>query len=177
MNLEQRQDQHRHVVVVEDRPEIGDVLRMGLEEFGHYRVSAVLSGDQAVRVFDADRPDLVLLDAILPGMSGMEVAVHAVRRDIPVLVMTGEAAMQARLSRAGWPHLCKPFHLKELIAAVQATMARHEENSRMIRASLDRMFEVSGDLQQVLDRLAELRRHTADVLARSRRLGDGDRGG
>ncbi|HKW52621.1 MAG TPA: response regulator [Stellaceae bacterium] len=167
-----RHETHRHIVVVDDRPEVGAIVRLGLEELGHFRVSAVGSGDEALPLFDADRPDLVLLDAVLPGISGIELALHAVKRNIPVLMMTGEGAMQERLARAGWPHLRKPFHLKQLSAEVQSTMKQRRENLRAIRASLDRLFQSTGDLQQLLDRLIELRRRTEETLARARRLGD-----
>jgi two-component system, OmpR family, response regulator MtrA len=170
--------QHRHIMVVDDRAEVGEVVRMGLEELGHYRVSTASSGDAALPLFDRDRPDLVVLDAVLPGMSGIELAVHAMRRDIPVLVMTGEAAMHTRLENAGWPHLRKPFHLKNLVAEVEATIARSRENLRLIRASLDRLFQTSGDLHEVLRGLAELRRRIEATLARSRALdGHGRDGG
>ena len=157
-------------MVVDDRAEVGEVVRMGLEELGHYRVSTALSGDAALPLFDRDRPDLVVLDAILPGMSGIELAVHAVWRDIPVLIMTGEAGMHARLKKAGWPHLRKPFHLRDLVDEVEATMGRSRENMRLIRLSLDRLFKTSGDLQEVLDQLAELRQRIEGTLARSRAL-------
>jgi len=172
-----RQHQHRHIIVVDDRTEIGEVVRIGLEELGHYRVSTALSGDQALPVFDRDRPDLALLDAVLPGMSGIELAVHAVQRDIPVVLMTGEAVMQQRLANIGWPHLRKPFHLKDLVTQVEATIAQSRENVRLIQASLDRLFQTSGDLHEALDRLAELRRRVQDTLARSRALSDPGRGG
>ncbi|HEX6840143.1 MAG TPA: response regulator [Stellaceae bacterium] len=159
---------HRHIMVVDDRAEVGEVVRMGLEELGHYRVSTAASGDAALPLFDRDRPDLVVLDAVLPGMSGIELAVHAVRRQIPVLVMTGEAAMHTRLENAGWPHLRKPFHLKDLVAEVEATMARRRDSMRLIRASLERLFHTRGDLEEVLRRLAELRHRIEATLARSR---------
>ena len=168
----QRPDPHRHIMVVDDRAEIGQVVQIGLEELGHYRVSTAISGDQALPLLDRDRPDLVVLDAVLPGMSGIELAVHAVQRDIPVLLMTGEGTMQARLVKAGWPHLRKPFHLKDLVAEVEATIARKRETMRLIRTSLERLFEASGDLQEVIERLAELRRRVGQTMARSRALDD-----
>ena len=168
---------HRHIMVVDDRAEVGEVVRMGLEEIGHYRVSTAASGDAALPLLDGDPPDLVVLDAILPGMSGIEFAVHVVRRDIPVLVMTGEAGMHARLESAGWPHLRKPFHLRDLVAEVEATIAAHEENTRRIRASLERLFQTSGDLQAVLRELAELRRLITDTVARSGALAARDHDG
>ena len=131
----------QHILVVDDQPDVRSVVQLGLEEIGHYRVSAVGTGDQALRLFESDRPDAVILDAVLPGMSGIELAAHAVLRDIPVLVITGEPTTDERLRRAGWPHLRKPFHIDELLAQVRATIAQARENNLMIRASLERLFQ------------------------------------
>jgi len=146
------------------------MVQLGLEEIGRYRVSAVGSGDQALTLFDSDRPDLVVLDAVLPGMSGIELAAHAALRDIPVLVMTGEPAMEERLERVGWPHLRKPFHIRNLLAEVATTLAQADESQRVMRASLDRLLDTAGDWQRAIDRLAELRRQLGKTLARARRL-------
>ena len=162
----------QHVLVVDDQPDIRAVVQMGLEDLGHYRVTAAATGDQALLLLDSDPPDLVVLDAVLPGMSGIEVAAHAVCRDIAVLVMTGEPAMDERLARVGWPHVRKPFHIKELLAEVQATIGQGHDNNRTIRASLDRLFQASGDLQRVIDNLGDLRRRAEQSVARSRRLND-----
>ena len=170
MRLATHHDRHRHILVVDDRAEIGQVVQIGLEEIGHYRVSTAVSGDQALPLLDRDRPDLVVLDAVLPGMSGIELAVHALERDIPVLVMTGAGAMQARLENAGWPYLRKPFHLKDLVAEVEATLAQQREHVACIRASLDRLFQTNGDLRAVLERLAELRQRIEQTLARAHAL-------
>ena len=172
MRVASRHQKHRHIVVVDDRIEVGTVVRTGLEELGHYRVTTALSGDEALPLFDRDRPDLAVLDAVLPGMSGIELAVHAVQRDIPVLLMTGEAATAVRLANIGWPHLLKPFHLKDLVVEVEMTIAARDEVVRRIRESLDRLFHVSGDLQEVLERFAELRSRVQETLARSRALSD-----
>ena len=162
--------QHRHIMVVDDRAEVGEVVRMGLEEIGHYRVSTAVSGDAALPLLDRDRPDMVVLDAVLPGMSGIELAVHAVQRDIPVLLMTGEAEMQMRLANAGWPHLRKPFHLKDLVTEVEATLAQRNEKMRLIRTSLERLFRTTGSLQEVLEQLMELRLRVQETLGRARTL-------
>jgi DNA-binding response OmpR family regulator len=177
MGLAKHHDQHRHILVVDDRAEIGQVVQIGLEEIGHYRVSTAVSGDEALRLLDGDPPDVAVLDAVLPGMSGIELAVHAVQRDIPVLLMTGEAATQERLANVGWPYMRKPFHLKDLVVQVEATIAHGEENVRVIRALLDRLFQTSGDLHEVLERLGELRHRLQDALARSRALDGSGRNG
>jgi DNA-binding response OmpR family regulator len=158
----------RHVLVVDNQPDIRAVVQMGLEDLGHYRVTTAASGDQAVVLLAADRPDLVVLNAVLPGMSGIELAARAVHQDIPVLVLTGEPATEARLERAGWPHLRKPFHLQNLLAEVRATIAQSRENTQRIRSSLDRLFQTAGDLQRTIDALCDLRGRVEETVTRSR---------
>ena len=162
----------QHILVVDDHADICAVVRIGLEELGHYRVSTARSGDHALSLLDSDPPDLVLLDAILPGMTGMELAACAVERDIPVLLMTGEAATEDRLERVGWPHLRKPFHLDELILEVRHTISKANETMLRIRESLDRLFRTTGDLHEAIERMVELRRRLQETTERSRRFDD-----
>jgi DNA-binding response OmpR family regulator len=160
----------QHVLVVDDQPDICTVVQTGLEILGHYRVTTTSSCDNALPLLDFDRPDLVLLDVVLPGMTGLELAVRAVSRNIPVLLMTGERETQARLERSEWPHLRKPFRLNELIAQARAAMAEARNNTLVIRASLERLFQTAGDLQEAIERMADLRRRLNDTLERSRRF-------
>ncbi len=163
----------RHVLVIDDQPDLCETVRLGLEEVGRYRVSSVISGQDAMPLLDSDRPSLVVVNAVLPGIPGIEVAAQAARRDIPALVMTDDAAMDIRLERMGWPHLRKPFQVQQLLEEVHNTIGRAHENARIIRASLDRLFQTSGDLARAIDALQTLRRRIEETLARSRRLDNG----
>jgi len=158
-----------HVLVADDQPSIHEIVREELEP-GRYRVSAASDGREAMRLLEADRPGLLVVDAVLPVIPGIEVAAHAVSRNVPVIVMTDEAAMDVRLARAGWPHLRKPFARQELLDEVHATIAQSQENSRIVRASLERLFHTSGDIRRTIDELVRLRQTTEAIMARARRL-------
>ena len=82
------------VLVVEDDPELRALYRTALSLAG-YAVTAVEDGVEALRHIDADPPDIVVLDMGLPRLGGgdvqREIASHAETRDIPILVVTGDA--------------------------------------------------------------------------------------
>ena len=57
-----------HVLVVDDYPGICPVVQMALETLGDFRVSTALTADEALPILDRDQPDLIILDAVMPGM-------------------------------------------------------------------------------------------------------------
>jgi len=95
----------RRVLVVDDEPDVLDMLRESLEFMG-YEASTALSVEQAIVAMARVRPHLVLLDLMMPGMSGLEALVYFCQhhRTVPVIVVTGrkepEIARQARAAGA-----------------------------------------------------------------------------
>jgi DNA-binding response OmpR family regulator len=177
MLTQQAANGSQHILVVDDHADICAIVQLGLEEFGRYRVSIAHTADQALPLLDGDRPDLVLLDAILPGMTGIEFAARAVSRNIPVLLMTGESGMETRLESVGWPHLRKPFHLDALILEVHAAIAQSHEYMWTIRHSIERLFRTTGDIREAIERMEELRKRLRETTERSRRFSDRSDGG
>jgi DNA-binding response OmpR family regulator len=155
----------RHVIVVDDDADICRVLGAGLVEMGRFRVSCAACAEAALAHLACDRPDLALIDAVLPAMSGLELAVRAMHRDIPVLLMTGHPGLGDRFEGLGWPYLKKPFRLHLMIAEVEATLARAASDPLYVRHALDRLiaaFEAeSGDFVR-LTAMARRPRETAD---------------
>ena len=82
-------------MVIEDEKEIRDLVRYNLERAG-YRVTAVADGEEGLRRLFASRPDLLVLDLMLPGRNGLEilreVRGEAMTRDLPVIVLTARSA-------------------------------------------------------------------------------------
>jgi len=119
-----------HILIVEDEAPLVELLRYNLERAG-YRVSAAGDGEAAMRAIDEDRPDLVLLDWMLPLMSGIEVC-RQLRRapgtaNIPIIVLTarGEEHDRVRGLDAGADdYVSKPFSPAELIARIRAVLRR-----------------------------------------------------
>jgi two-component system phosphate regulon response regulator PhoB len=119
-----------HILIVEDEAPLVELLRYNLERAG-YRVTAAGDGEAAMRAIDEDRPDLVLLDWMLPLMSGIEVC-RQLRRapgtaNIPIIVLTarGEEHDRVRGLDAGADdYVSKPFSPAELIARIRAVLRR-----------------------------------------------------
>ena len=118
---------HARILVVEDEPRLADLLRLYLERDG-YAVTVVGDGTAALAAFEAEPVDLVVLDLMLPGLSG-EALVTAIRErgDTPVLVASAKRSDVERIAglRMGADdYLAKPFNPHELTARVAAILRR-----------------------------------------------------
>jgi DNA-binding response OmpR family regulator len=116
------------ILVVEDDPAILRGLAMNLEVEG-YELLTARDGDEGVRMWKRDRPDMVLLDLMLPRRSGLEVlrAIRAEDRDIPILILSAkgeEADKVLGLSLGADDYVTKPFGLAELLARIRAGLRR-----------------------------------------------------
>lgn len=132
----------RHVLVVDDQAGICELISTILEDTGEYRVSTAFTVEQALPLLDDDRPHLLVLDAVLPGAQGTELAAHAAERDIPIVLMTGEPAMGERLRQLGWPHLSKPFGMTQLVGEIRNAIDDASTNLDIVRKSLDRVASI-----------------------------------
>jgi DNA-binding response OmpR family regulator len=117
------------ILVVDDEEAIAEAVRARLESEG-YRVVVAYDGPQAIELHAEHRPDLVVLDLMLPGMDGLEVC-QAIQRNAwtPVLMLTArteEADKVAGFAVGADDYLTKPFSLRELAARVKAILRRME---------------------------------------------------
>jgi two-component system OmpR family response regulator len=115
------------ILVVEDEPRLGELLRLYLERDGH-AVSVVRDGRAAIAAFDPGSVDLVVLDLMLPGVGG-EAVLGAIRErgDTPVLIASAKRSDVERIAglRMGADdYLAKPFNPHELTARVAAILRR-----------------------------------------------------
>ncbi len=117
-----------HVLLVEDEPNIAEAIRFILSRDG-FRVSHLADGLGALDAVRQDRPDLVILDHMLPGLSGLEI-LGAIRADpdirtIPVMMLTARGRDREAAERAGADRfISKPFSNAEILAEVRAMMVR-----------------------------------------------------
>jgi DNA-binding response OmpR family regulator len=115
------------ILVVDDEPAMVGVLGALLGRAGH-RIVAAYDGDEALRRFEADSPDLVLLDLSMPAKDGSEVC-RAIRATsaTPIIVVTGErdgASLVELLDLGADDYLSKPFRSDELLARIRAVTRR-----------------------------------------------------
>jgi DNA-binding response OmpR family regulator len=133
-------DYHQHmpgILLVEDEAELARVIRRELEAAG-YTVAHAADGQQALQQFEASKPDLVVLDWMLPGMDGLEV-LRRIRQSspLPVLMLTARAEEVDRvvgLEVGADDYLTKPFGTRELVARIRALLRRHERLQEMVAA-------------------------------------------
>jgi len=121
----------RSVLVVDDEPTIAEVVARYLERAG-YRVLIAADGEEALDAIAVERPDLVVLDLMLPRLSGLEVMRRLRARDgggPPVVLLTAKDEESDRVSglRLGADdYVVKPFSAAELVARVDAVLRRAE---------------------------------------------------
>ena len=122
-----------HILVVDDEPDISALVAYHLARES-YRVRTASSGPEALRAAELERPDLVVLDLMLPGMSGLQVLEELRRRpetaEIPVILLTARREEQDRIAglRLGADdYVSKPFSPQELILRVGAVLRRVQQ--------------------------------------------------
>ncbi len=124
------QPKKERILIIEDEEEIASLIQYNLEREG-YRVTVVSDGNDAPSAFREQRPDLALLDLMLPGLSGLDIC-RIVKSDsdtkaIPVIMLTAkgeESDIVAGLELGADDYITKPFSPRILIARVRACLRR-----------------------------------------------------
>jgi two-component system phosphate regulon response regulator PhoB len=132
------------VLVVEDESAIAELVAINLRHAG-FEVTLAENADQAMVAVDAVLPDLVLLDWMLPGQSGVALARRwrgdARTRELPIIMLTAradEADKVSGLDAGADDYLTKPFSTQELLARIRAVLRRR------VPEALDAVVEVGG---------------------------------
>jgi DNA-binding response OmpR family regulator len=116
------------VLVVEDEPSFVEALSIGLRREG-FHVEVAMDGFEALERFDLVKPDLVLLDVMLPRISGIDVCRQLRKRSqVPIIMVTAKGAeidTVVGLEVGADDYVVKPFGMAELLARARAAMRRH----------------------------------------------------
>jgi len=125
----------RTILIVDDEEDIVELVQLNLVR-GGYQTLACTTGEKALAIAESKRPDLVILDLMLPGIDGMEVCrrlkANPDTRQIPVLMLTAkgeEADVVAGLELGASDYVTKPFSGKVLIARVRRLLRSQEEET------------------------------------------------
>ena len=123
------------ILIVEDEEAISNLIRINLIRAG-YQCDTAFDGVTAANLLQEQNFDLVLLDIMLPGLSGYEVLEYAKTLEVPVIFLTamGETDQKVRGLMAGAEdYIAKPFELTELIARVSTVLRRYNKTARLLR--------------------------------------------
>ena len=144
------------VLIVEDDHNIAELLQMYLEKEG-YAVTVAPDGGQGLSKFRAIKPDLVLLDVMMPVMDGWSVC-KAIRAEsqTPVIMLTAKGETDdkvAGLKTGADDYITKPFEMKEVLARIEAVL-RRSSGCEITFANLINVYDVINANKLVVDRAA-----------------------
>ncbi len=142
---------HSRILLVEDEPAFVESLRFQLQREG-YDVRVAADGNTALAAVQRAKPDLVLLDLILPGMDGMELC-RTIRTEtsIPIIMLTARTGLGDKvtgLEAGADDYVTKPIQMRELLARIKAALRR----AQLPPATETAMIITIGDLQIDLGR-------------------------
>jgi DNA-binding response OmpR family regulator len=179
--------QNPTILVVDDEQAIVDVLNYNLTK-AHYRVLVARDGETALDLAHREKPDLVILDLMLPGLDGLEVC-RRLRADgdLPIIMLTArdeEVDRVVGLELGADDYVVKPFSTRELMARIKSVLRRsqaaadpHEKSLQVgsLRAHLERYEATWNETPLELttlefELLAMLLRHPGQVLSREQLL-------
>lgn len=112
----------KHILIIDDDIHIGNIIEEALVKEG-YLISRAYSGTEALYVLSASKPDLILLDLMLPGLSGEEVLPQI--KGIPVIIVSAKIDVDDKvvlLLGGAADYITKPFEMKELLARITVAL-------------------------------------------------------
>ena len=150
------------VLIVEDEESYVDALTVGLKREG-FLVRIARDGNEALVLFDAVRPDIVLLDVMLPKLSGIDVCRELrARSSVPIIMVTAKGAeidTVVGLEVGADDYVTKPYRLRQLVARMRAALRRAPRDEEVVSSSeVLQVGEVSLDPER-----HEVRVRGADV--------------
>lgn len=138
------------IMVVEDEESFSEALSFMLKREG-YEVQVAADGNEALEAFDQHGADLILLDLMLPGVSGLEVCrIIRTKSQVPIIMLTakdGEIDKVVGLEIGADDYVTKPFSSRELLARVRSVLRRHGEPEELISATVE-----AGPVRMDVDR-------------------------
>ena len=133
------------ILLVEDEESFIDALTIGLKKEG-FRVEVARDGMEALAKFDSVRPDLVLLDVMLPKISGIDVCRQLRKKSqVPIIMVTAKGAeidTVVGLEVGADDYITKPYRMRELVARMRAVLRRSSDES-------NNMGDLDGNAMEV----------------------------
>lgn len=138
---------HETILIAEDEESFVEAMTLGLEREG-FGVLVARDGEEALNLFRTHEPDCLLLDVMLPRMSGLDVC-RAIRRDsrVPIIIVTArstELDTVLGLELGADDYVAKPFRMAELVARVRAVLRRTQEHLEPVAAGGEEVLRFEG---------------------------------
>jgi DNA-binding response OmpR family regulator len=158
------------ILVVDDEAKLRDMIRLYLDQEG-YRVVTAGNGREALYVARVEKPDLIILDLMMPEMGGTEfMRAFSREAETPVIMLTAKVDDQDKilgLELGADDYVTKPFNVRELIARVRAVLRRTQKGPiepDLLRGA-DIVVDRAGRVVQVADRIVDLTPSEFEILA------------
>lgn len=143
---------NKRILIVEDDKDIRDILKYNLEKERGVSVLTSATGDEGLKLAMEARPHLIILDLILPGMTGTEVCralrQNAETKETPIIMLTAlasEADKVLGLELGADDYITKPFAMREFLARIRAALRRVEVQSDRVEAYDDQKLSIDFD--------------------------------
>lgn len=123
------------VLIVEDEKPISELIRLSLSKAGYYCLCAY-DGAEAANILEKELFDLVLLDVMLPGVSGFELMEYLQPTGTPVIFITAKNSLDDRvkgLRMGAEDYIVKPFEIMELLARVEVVLRRYQKTEELLQ--------------------------------------------
>jgi two-component system alkaline phosphatase synthesis response regulator PhoP len=160
----------KKILVVDDKKELRDLLKQYLNQEG-FEVATAMDGQQALFVARQQKPDLIVLDLMMPEMGGYEfLRAYSREADTPTIILTAKTEENDKvlgLELGADDYVTKPFSMRELTARIRAVLRRAEKPAaaqEILRAA-DITLDRSGRIVWVGDKLVDLTPSEFDLLA------------
>jgi len=124
-----------HIIYVEDDPEIVDLVSLILSRHG-YKVTGIYNGREGLQRIKEEKPDLVLLDLMIPELDGWEIfqklKSDAATANIPIIIITAKSqpidqVIGIHIAKVD-AYICKPFHPQEILDSIEKVLENHKSS-------------------------------------------------
>ena len=156
----------QRILIVDDDPSISELIALYLNK-ERYDTRCVEDGEEALRVFASYKPDLVLLDLMLPGMDGYQVCREIrSKSDTPVIMLSAKGEVFDKvlgLELGADDYMIKPFDSKELVARVKAVLRRYGTRSQKQQDQVGEYVEYEDLIVNLTNYSVIYKGHTVDM--------------
>ncbi|MBP2623594.1 response regulator transcription factor [Streptococcus oricebi] len=157
------------ILIVEDDPDINNLLAKILEEAG-YQYKQAFSGTEALMLLEKEKFDLLLLDLMLPGLTGQELLAKIRQKEgfeLPIMIISAKTLLESKITalKAGADdYLVKPFEPMEVLARVEALLRRTKQNQKQKLVYRELTLFPSSRKVLMADQELSLTAHEYDIL-------------